>query len=522
MNLRRSDKPTGAPSGAPNESDREALLFDALASPDQSFVSVEALTRAWTTAGLRQDDPRIAASVDQLASLGKSELSWDDFSQVIKPSILLIERALTHRLAIPDFESFSAELEDIYQQVSSNRSGAVANYIPQLGRVDPEQFGVGLCTVDGQRASVGDAGTSFCLQSVSKFVSYAVALQTRGEERVHRHVGREPSGVSFNELALNPRGLPHNPMVNAGAIMCCALIQPGMATGDRFDYVLEMWSRLSGGTRPGFSNPTYLSERGTADRNFALGYFMREQGAFPEEVDLVETLEFYFQCCSLEMTVESLSVVAATFASGGICPLTGQRVLDPDTVQKCLSLMYSCGMYDYSGEWAFSVGLPAKSGVSGAIVVVIPNVAGFCTWSPRLDEHGNSVRGIEFSRELVRRFHFSNYDMGAFGNDAKRDPRFERESIRRKLIVELCYASAEGDLDGMRRLVAQGADPNHGDYDGRTPLHLAASEGQLEVVHYLLEKGARHDPVDRWGHTPETEARQAGHERLAELLGANP
>ena len=162
---------------------------------------------------------------------------------------------------------------------------------------------------------------------------------------------------------------------------------------DRFDYVLQRWGQAAGGTMPGFSNPTYLSERKTADRNFALGYFMREKGAFPEGTDLVETLEFYFQCCSLELTAEAMSVVAATLANGGVCPLTGERVFQSGTVRKCLSLMSSCGMYDFSGEWAFRVGLPAKSGVSGVIMIVVPNVMGLVCWSPRLDENGNSVRG---------------------------------------------------------------------------------------------------------------------------------
>jgi hypothetical protein len=192
----------------------------------------------------------------------------------------------------------------MYAELLPVRSRAVADYIPQLRRVDPEQLAIAVCTVDGQRFCVGDATIAFCLQSVSKTVSYCLALEQHGVDEVHRHVGREPSGRSFNELALNPQGLPHNPMVNAGAIMTCSLIRPEEDIADRFDHVAATWRRLTGGGRIGFSNAVYLSERQTADRNFALGYSMRERRAFRPGTDLVQTLEFYFQCCSIEVDAQ--------------------------------------------------------------------------------------------------------------------------------------------------------------------------------------------------------------------------
>ena len=210
--------------------------------------------------------------------------------------------------------------------------------------------------------------------------------------------------------------------------------------------------------------------------------------------------------------------VAATLANAGICPTTGERVLEPDTVQKCLSLMYSCGMYEFSGEWAFTVGLPAKSGVSGVVMIVVPNVLGLCVWSPRLDAQGNSVRGVEFARELVRVFNFHYYDNLVGGLHGKQDPRIPRNRQQRNVLVDLCWAASEGDLDGLRRLVLQGAEIDAADYDGRTALHLAASEGRDEIVSFLLEQGVNPAPIDRWGGTPLDDARRERHERVARLL----
>ena len=311
---------------------------------------------------------------------------------------------------VPDWEGFTRELERIFEQASCERGGEVATYIPQLAQVEPEQFAVAACTVDGRRFALGDAAEPFCLQSCCKPVNYCLALEEHGVEGVHGFVGREPSGRSFNELSLNEEGRAHNPLVNAGAITCCALLQSDQPVSERFDRVARTWERLSGGRRPGFSNATYQSEKRTADRNFALGYMLRESGALPKGTDLVEVLEFYFQCCSLESDAETLATAAAALAGGGVSPITGERVFEPSTVQACLSLMTSCGLYDYSGEWAFRVGLPAKSGVAGAIFVVVPNVMGLCAWSPRLDQHGNSVRALAFYEELVRTFALHPFD----------------------------------------------------------------------------------------------------------------
>jgi glutaminase len=497
-------------------------LFDSF-SPDKDgrISPLEVLSRL-ERSGLRPDDPRIAEALAGLAGAdGRArQINLTQFKALAQHNSSLIRRAVEGNLAVPDFAALTADITRMYDELLPVKSGEVADYIPQLKRADPDQLAIAMCTVDGQRFSAGDATAAFCLQSVSKTVSYCLALDEHGTEAVHQHMGREPSGQSFNELALNPKGLPHNPMVNAGAIMTTSLIRPQEDIADRFDLVAATWQRLSGGRRPGFNNAVYLSERQTADRNFALGYSMRESGAFRPGTDLLTALEFYFQSCSIEVDAEMLAIAAASLANAGVCPLTEDPVFAPGTVQSCLSLMSSCGMYDFSGEFAFTIGLPAKSGVSGALMLVIPGLMGICVWSPRLDEHGNSVRGIEFCRKLVAEYNVHVFDslVTGHGRTSKRDPRRKKNQTQTEAVVALTWAASQGDLDEVRALIATGVEPGTADYDGRTPLHLAAAEGQLDVVVYLLAAGADPWPADRWGGTPLSDAEGNGHTEIAALL----
>jgi glutaminase len=497
-------------------------LFDSF-NPDSGgrISPLEVLSRL-ERSGLGVDDPRISEALTGLAGAdgGSRQINFTQFKALAQHNSSLIRRAVEGNLAVPDFAALTADITRMHDELLPVRSGAVADYIPQLRRVAPDQLAIAVCTVDGQRFAVGDATTAFCLQSVSKTVSYCLALEEHGTDAVHQHTGREPSGRSFNELALNPKGLPHNPMVNAGAIMTASLIRPEADIADRFDLIAETWRRLAGGRRPGFNNAVYLSERQTADRNFALGYSMREAGAFRPGTDLVTTLEFYFQSCSIEVDAQMLAAAAASLANAGVCPLTEDPVFTPGTVQSCLSLMSSCGMYDFSGEFAFTIGLPAKSGVSGAVMLVIPGLMGICVWSPRLDEHGNSVRGIEFCRKLVAAYNVHVFDslVTGRGRNVKRDPRRKKNQSQIEGVVALTWAASQGDLTEVRALVAAGVEPGTADYDGRTPLHLAAAEGQTEVVRYLLAAGADPQPVDRWGGTPLSDAEGNDHTQVAELL----
>ena len=530
---------------------REQRLFRSLDLSNSGSVFTSDLSRVLNHVGLSVDDRRLSESISALRAcarevearqgrLREPAIPRNLFCQAIRHNILLIERALQGDLVVPDFADFCTDIDEIYRQVRENRSGKPASYIPQLnlGKPEVDQFGVAICTIDGQRHAVGDADRLYSVQSCHKPVSYCLALEEHGTAEVHNHVGREPSGVRFNELTLDRRNRPHNPMINAGAIMSCALIRlrykreqgtDGTYSGDdargwagsRFDFVQERWQALCGGKKPGFNNPVYPSERKTADRNFALAYFMREKRSFPPDVDLHDVLDFYFQCCSLELTTEMMSVVAATLANGGICPVTGERVFKTETVQHCLSLMSSCGMYDFSGEFAFRVGLPAKSGVSGVVMIVVPNVLGICSWSPRLDENGNSVRGIDICQRLVDRFSLHNFD-NLSGLAEKKDPRTSRIQQKAKQVNQIIWAASKGDLGALQHQLWRGADLDCVDYDLRTPLHLAAAEGRANVVKFLVKRRREPErdinPRDRWAGTPLDDARAHGHERIAAYL----
>ena len=215
-----------------------------------------------------------------------------------------------------------------------------------------------------------------------------------------------------------------------------------------------------------------------------------------------------------------MSVLAATLANGGVCPTNGERILKTKTVQHCLSLLVSCGMYDFSGEFAFTIGLPAKSGVSGILVVILPNVMGMCLWSPRLDSRGNTVRGVEFCKELVKIFNFHNYD-NLTGRLGTKPTLGSTASKPWPWWAQLIWAASKGDQGAIHRLIVRGFDQDAGDYDKRTPLHLAAAEGREDVVQYFLENGAAVNLKDRWDGTPLDDAYRHGHKKVVKLLEAH-
>ncbi len=292
-------------------------------------------------------------------------------------------------------------LEQLHGQVSSLQAGQVANYIPELSHARPDWFGIALVTLDGQVYQVGDTRQSFTIQSISKAIAYGLALSDHGVDYVMRKVGVEPSGDAFNSISLDPdTGQPCNPMINAGAIATAGMIQDrdGLPREQR---MLDTLARYVG--HPvSINQAVYRSESDTGHRNRALAHLLRNFNILEEDPDTA--LALYFKQCSMEVSCRDLAVMAACLANNGVNPITGVVALEERYVDKVLSVMGSCGMYDYSGNWLYRVGMPAKSGVGGGIVAVLPGQFGLAVFSPPLDELGNSVRGIRVCEQVSADF----------------------------------------------------------------------------------------------------------------------
>jgi glutaminase len=289
------------------------------------------------------------------------------------------------------------KLRALHERFLPLATGAVATYIPELARADPRWFGLSLATADGHVYEVGDTRIPFTIQSISKPFVYGLALEDRGKPAVLQRIGVEPTGDAFNEISLEPgTGRPRNPMINAGAIAATSLVA-GRSPEDRWERMLALFS-LYAGRRLRLDEVVYRSERDTGHRNRAIGHMLRNAGVI--ECDPEVDLDLYFRQCSIEVTCRDLSIMGATLAVGGANPVTGERVLQPSNVDEVLSVMTTCGMYDYAGEWVYRVGLPAKSGVAGGILAVLPGQLAIAAFSPPLDERGNSVRGVAVCEAL--------------------------------------------------------------------------------------------------------------------------
>ena len=355
-----------------------------------------------------------------------------------------------------------------HAEIQKDNSGAVASYIPELKKSDPNHFGVSLATIDGHIYEVGDCNVPFTIQSISKAFVFALALELLGAETVEAIIGVEPSGDSFNSIRLRHDNRPHNPMVNSGAIACSGLIHC-VKGKNAFDYIRVALGRFAGRDLD-VDEPVFASERASGDRNRAIAYLLRNYGVVKGDVDAV--LDIYFRQCSVLVTARDLAIMAATLASNGVNPVTGEEVIKPYTVARTLSIMTSSGMYDYAGEWVYRIGMPAKSGVGGGIVAALPAQLGLGTFSPLLDSHGNSVRGLKICEALsthfglhmlsrtgdVRTSIIADYDIGGITSRRSRKPRDQQtleehhEEVR---VIELVGALTFATVDYVSRRVAE-------------------------------------------------------------------
>jgi glutaminase len=295
---------------------------------------------------------------------------------------------------------FQPIIDDLYSKYKSLSVGTVANYIPELAKVNPDLFSICVVMVNGDTFKVGDFNQRFTIQSISKVFVHGMALEDHGRDYVLTRVGVEPTGDAFNAIILDEQSKrPYNPMVNAGAIATTSLIKGSGAT-ERLNRLLDMFRRYIG--EDVFVDiSVFTSERSTGHRNRAMAHLMLNFGMIDEHID--EALDLYFQQCALMVNCRDLAVMAATLANKGINPITKKQAVDSSCIKDILSVMYTCGMYNFAGEWAYKVGIPAKSGVSGGILAVVPGQMGIAVFSPPLDSRGNSVRGVRVCEELSQR-----------------------------------------------------------------------------------------------------------------------
>ena len=289
-------------------------------------------------------------------------------------------------------------LEGIYEKYKNVDDGKVATYIPELGKADPKHFGICLTTVDGHVFRAGDCDKEFTIQSMCKPFAFQMALEEHGLKKTLKYVGVEPSGDAFNSVELDSKtSRPFNPMVNAGAIAIASMIKKSPVEAGVQAFVDKMSEAVGRNLRMDWA--VMQSETLTGNRNRAIAYLMRNSGVIDEHID--ESLHQYFAQCSMLVTCRDMAMMASTLANMGTNPFTGKQVFDFRYIKYVLTIMFTCGLYDYAGGWAFEVGLPAKSGVGGGIFGVVNRQLGVSVYSPKLDVQGNSVRGILVCKDLA-------------------------------------------------------------------------------------------------------------------------
>jgi len=513
-----------------NQKEEERLaqkVFQLLDMNQEGHIQSIAFTELLEENGLNENDYRLREFFYRLKNIHghrNAKLSFEDFLKLIRGlphTYSLVDMLFSKKLIVPDFPEFESEIEKIFKEHNRN---------------DGNPFAVAICSVDGQELSFGDAQKSSAIQGIAKPLCYLMACAEHGFDRVHHHLGREPTGKEGHAAFLKPvptpndpkRHIPHNPFVEAGAIVACSLILADTNSSNRFSHVLATMSRICYSSNTAFCNETYLKMRASANREMCLAHMLQEYHSFPDGIDLDKTLELYFQTRALKASATDLARFAATLANSGKNPKSDDQIFDRGDVRNCLSLMLSSGMADASGLWGFDVGIPAKSGRSGFLMCVIPNKLGMVIYCPSsVDKYGRSHRAMDFMRTIIEAYNFHCYDnlRGVICRlRKKKDPTLHIHANHCKQVTDTIYACARGDLNHLTHLNATGADIFQGDYDNRTGLHLAASEGHLSICKYFAVIARKRrapqliNTQDRWGRTPLDDAVACNHQKIADFL----
>lgn len=287
-----------------------------------------------------------------------------------------------------------------YEKVCTETGGKNASYIPYLAHIDPDLFGISVCLLDGTIISVGDSAHTFGIESVSKVPTAILAMREYGALGILEKVGADATGLPFNSIMalLLEKDRPSSPLVNAGAIAACSLVEPVGNADEKWKAIVGNIAELTG-TEPQVIEELYASESGCDYNNRSIAWLLKDYGRIYDDPDL--SLDLYTRQCSLGTTAEQLSIMGATIANDGFNPVTNKQVFDADLAPKVTSLITTVGFYERTGDWLYKSGIPAKSGVGGGVLGVMPGMFGIAAFSPPLDEAGNSVKAQLAIREIM-------------------------------------------------------------------------------------------------------------------------
>ncbi|XP_066506191.1 glutaminase liver isoform, mitochondrial isoform X2 [Hoplias malabaricus] len=494
------------------------VLFDSFASGGR--VSTHHLFETLWSTGVLRTDPRIKDCYALMKKLQDADGAVDSntFQRCVTGFVSFILKAVQGRFVIPDFSMFAEETQKLF--IKCKHLSSVKE--KEEGSEGSGKWGVSICTVDGQRLSLGDWAEPCVLGEISWPLVYGLAVDQLGVDYVHKYVGLEEYAKYESPFMLSKQGVPHSPLAETGAIISTSLLQltarPVTEEEEKYESVLNIVRRLCNKEHANLNCTSYQGLRMDIIRLHALSFYLQEKKCFPEGVDINATLDLLLQCLSTEVTCESGAALAATLANGGLCPMSGDQVLSPSSVRSVLSMMQVGGMKDYSRIFHFKTSVPAKSSSSGMVLIVVPGVLGLACWSPELDAYGNSWRGVHFCEELVSAFQLHSFDIRTPFRQvlSYRQWKVESEGYQ---IMNVLLAAYRGDLQALRRYFLSGADVNAVDYDGRSALHVAASEGRLEVIKFLVENTRANCTLkDRWGNTALQEAMRCNQGPATELL----
>ena len=533
------------------------------------FVSKADILAYLNTQGLgatNQIVPIVKGTLNRIASANDGKIYFKSiFIRGNRSGDNVIVKALLGNMVIRDFGLFSKHIKEIYQTVREEKDDGklLKNLVHEFREAklsqSGDEFGVALCTIDGQEIAEGEAFLDIPLMETVKPLLYALAMEDSGIEEVHKYVGIEPTSsdpTGFDLLQPTSHGddddhapaqpTPYNPFTDSGGLTICSMIGKGHRPneaffedkGTRFKHVLSSLRKLAGSRgRFGFANPIFLAQKERGLQVKAVSHYIKGMGCYPPSVDPDSSAEQYFEARAIKTSCASLAVCAATIANDGVCPLTNERCLRHEVVSNTIRQMYSSGMNAYAGEWQFNVGIPASCGSSGLMLLVIPKVCGICIYSPKINEYQVPYRGVRFSHLLTKKYRVNIFDQLVFGNNPNSlmtdmvddennnlgDGEQNSDGNARTLLEEgRCFsflsAAAAGNIAILKSLIDTGIDVNTADYDKRTALHLACSEGRLEATKFLLENGADPNAHDRWRGSPLDDAKRVGSYELTNLV----